>query len=299
MRLQRHRDTLSIPTCRVCLSGRKVVGIITPLADQWFYGKLISNAEIILLTAGYEAVRYDIFSLDLQSEVLHQLLTRKLVDGLIIATLTLAEEQIHLLHRSGIPVVTVETETEYFPSILIDNQAASELATRHLINLGHRQIGLITGLNEDPLRFGVPRQRGEGYRRALEVNGIQLRDEYIVTGNFSYQGGAEAMKQLLSIQRPPTAVFALSDEMAIGALKTVRDMNLRIPEDISIIGFDDNDVAEFVGLTTIRQPVGDFGELAAEQMICQLVEDECTILEKVYCSAELVLRDTTGPAPRP
>jgi DNA-binding LacI/PurR family transcriptional regulator len=219
------------------------------------------------------------------------------VDGLIV-NMALVEEDMELLTNLDLPVVTVETETACFASVGIDNVAAARTATRHLINLGHASIGIISGLREDPMRFLVPRQRTEGYRSALRECGIEVRPELDVPGNFSPAGGAEAMIDLLSVHQPPTAVFAFSDEMAIGALKTVRDMNLRVPGDVSVIGFDDHDISRYVGLTTVRQPVAEFGEIAASLLLKRLDGTDKPEEEDpphIELNSQLVIRSTTGP----
>ncbi len=141
------------------------------------------------------------------------------MDGLILSTLTPSSKDVEKLKNAMIPVVTVETRLNDISSVSVDNFNAAVLATRHLINLGHHRIGLITGLDEDPLHFSVPRAREQGYLQTLADNDITVRPEYIRHGNFSYKGGAEAMKSLFSIHKPPTAVFIISDEMAVGALK--------------------------------------------------------------------------------
>lgn len=278
-------------------SGRPMIGIIRPLVDQWFYAKMAFTAEVTLTTAGYDVVRYSIDKTQVQSQFLRHLINRKLIDGLIFSTITLGDDALSLLQKAGIPVVTIETTTDTYPSIGINNNGAGKLATRHLINLRHRRIGLITGMESDPQDFTVTSDRTEGYRIALREAGIEWRPEYEVKvlGNYYYEGGAEAMKQLFSLHQPPTAIFAVTDEMAIGALKAVRDMHLRVPEDISIIGFDDNEVAEYVGLTTIRQPVADYGELAAKQIIQQFDDKQTSYAKRIECPTELVLRTTTGP----
>lgn len=279
-------------------SGRKVIGLVRPLADQWFYAKAAFTAEIVLTTAGYDVVRYSVDNTQVQSQLVSQLISRNLVDGFIFSTLALTEGNILALQQSNLPVVTIETSTKEFSSISIDNVEAGKLATRHLINLGHRRIGIITGLNDDPLHFSAPQARTAGYWEALKEGGIEPRSEYEVQGNYSYEGGAEAMKHLFSLHNPPTAIFALSDEMAIGALKIVRDMNLRVPQNISIIGFDDNEVSEYIGLTTIRQPVADYGEIAAKLIIEQIEANSDVKPHHVECPTELVLRSTTGPTPQ-
>jgi DNA-binding LacI/PurR family transcriptional regulator len=282
---------------RLAAGHTMTIGIVMPLADSWFYSKVSTAAEASMMGHGYDVVRYSIAGRGSQAEVLEWLSAGKHVDGLIIVTMALTVKDVDILVDLDVPVVTIETETGRFASVGIDNVAAAKTATRHLINLGHEQIGVISGLRDDPMRFSVPRYRLEGYKRALREHGIEVRPELDVPGNFSLAGGAEAMAELLSVHQPPTAVFALSDEMAIGALKTIRDMNLRVPEDISVIGFDDHDMAEYVGLTTVRQPVAHYGERAASLLLRLLNGEEAGTLPHIELSTQLVVRSTTGPPP--
>lgn len=280
-------------------SGRTMtVGMVAPMAGQWFYNKVATGAEAILLEAGYDVLRYSLASLGGQTEVFRRLTSSRRVDGLIIISMALDEEHLDYLSENRCPLVTIETITDRFPSVSADNVSAARTATQHLINLGHRQIGLISGLPGDPLRFTVPFARQQGYQEVLQEHGIDYRPELNVPGNFSFAGGAEAMSQLLSVANPPTAVFAFSDEMAVGALKAISDIGLRVPEDISIIGFDDHDVAPYIDLTTIRQPVSQFGQQAAS-MLLKIIAGEPLKVSNVILPTQLVLRATTGPRRSP
>lgn len=290
---------------RLAAGRTMTIGVVMPLVDQWFYNKVSTAAEATLVAQGYDVMRYSIASLGNQTDFFRRLSSGRHVDGLIIISMAMTGEDVDLLTCLDSPIVTVETETAHFPSVGVDNVAAARIATRHLINLGHEHIGIISGLRDDPMRFLTPRLRTEGYHSALREQEIEIRPELDAPGNFSLAGGAEAMVELLSVRQPPTAVFAFSDEMAIGALKTIRDMNLRVPDDLSVIGFDDHDVAEYVDLTTIHQPVAEYGERAAA-LLLRLLDgpqsaanaEEKADLPRVELSAKLVIRSTTGPPSR-
>jgi DNA-binding LacI/PurR family transcriptional regulator len=282
---------------RLATGRTMTIGIVIPLVDQWFYNKVSIIAETVLNAHGYDVLRYSITGSKSRSQLLRQIATGRRVDGLIVVTTPLDEADEELLRESGLPVVTVETVADAFPSVACDNFAAAMTATHHLVNLGHRKIAIISGLSDDPMRFPIPRNRREGYLRALEENDIEFRPEFDVPGNFSYEGGAEAMTQLLSVHQSPTAVFAFSDEMAIGALKTIRDSGLRVPEDVSVIGFDDHDVSNYVGLTTIHQPVAQYGDLAASILLSILSDEAPDEGFNTELPTKLVIRSTTGAAP--
>ena len=276
-------------------SGRSMtVGIVMPLADQWFYSKVATSAEVVLAAEGYDVIRYSLASLGDRTEIFRRLISSRRVDGLLMLNIMLTRENLDYLAKTGCPVVTVETQTERFPSVSTDNVAAARVATQHLVNLGHRQIAVISGLPDDPMEFSIPLERERGYRSVLREHGIEIRPELNVPGNFSLEGGAEAMTHLLAIQQPPTAVFAFSDEMAIAAIKIIRDAGLQIPEDISVIGFDDHDISAYLNLTTIRQPVSQYGERAGKMLLRMLAGDLGEI-PHLTLPTKLIMRDTTGP----
>jgi LacI family transcriptional regulator, repressor for deo operon, udp, cdd, tsx, nupC, and nupG len=284
------------PVASQLRSGKSMnIGIVMPLTDNWFYSKLSTTAEAILINAGYEVVRYSMVSMGGQTAFFKRLAARKHLNGLIITTLTLSTEDISVLSNLNIPVVTLETQTDVFPSITTDNASAAQSATSYLLNLGHNHIGVIAGLEDDPFNFSVPQKRLQGYQDALKAYGLKFRPELVVSGNFSLAGGAEAMIRLLSIPSPPTAVFALSDEMAIGAMKTIREMNLKIPEDVSVIGFDDHEIAAYVGLTTVKQPVTELGEKAASLLLEHIDNKNKDGQPQIKMKNRLVVRSTTAP----
>jgi DNA-binding LacI/PurR family transcriptional regulator len=288
--------SLDVQASRLASGRTMTVGLVLPLADQWFYARLSTAIETILLMEGYDVLRYPITDPQRQTEILRQLSTSNRVDGIIISTIQPSETDQKLLLQSGRPVITIETRTGHFPSITCDNIRAAETVTRHLLNLGHRQIGLISGLLPNtPLEFPVPAQREQGYRNVLKEHDIEVRPELNVPGNFSPAGGAEAMTRLLSVHEPPSAIFALSDEMAIGAVKTIRNLGLRIPEDISVVGFDNHDLAEFLDLTTIHQPVTQYGDHAAHMLLKMLAGGDQAQVESLVLPTRLIVRATTGP----
>lgn len=283
------------PRATRAISGQKLVAILAPLTDSWFYSKITTVMILRFLAAGYEAVRFGVDGVKAQTKQVDRLLQQGLIDGCVVVSYPLENVAVKHFEMHQVPCLTIETDTGMFPSIQTDNTAAAELAVRHLINLGHKRIGFISPSQDIFEGESILKARRDGYRLALEKAGLAYDEILELSGNDVYAGGAAAMKQLYSLQQPPTAVFAASDEMAVGALKTLADLNLRVPDDVSVIGFDDNDLSHYVGLTTIRQPVTLFAELAAEQMIACL-NDESERCERVTnVPFEIVLRSSTGP----
>lgn len=282
---------------RLATGRTMTIGVVVPLVDQWFYSKVSIIAETVLNAHGYDVLRYSVTGSESRTQLLRQIAVSRRVDGLIVVTIPLEADEEALLREADLPVVTVETVTKSFPSVACDNVAAAMTATRHLVNLGHRRIAIISGLSDDPMRFPIPQERKSGYLRVLQENDIEPRPEFDVPGNFSYEGGGEAMTQLLSVRQSPTAVFAFSDEMAIGAMKTIRDLGLRVPDDISVMGFDDHDVSRYVGLTTMHQPVAEYGDQAASLLLDALDGQDLGAESHKELSTRLVIRSTTGAVP--
>lgn len=285
------------PSASRLAAGRTMtVGIVVPLADQWFYSKVVTAAEYALMKNHYDVLRYSILTGEDRQSAFERVASRKRVDGLIIVSLPLTGTESVKLSSSGMPVVTIGTAVPEFSAVSIDNVAAGELATRHLVELGHKRIGVITGFERDPIGFPVPTDRYCGYEKTLKAHNITIYPEYEVPGNFTIAGGAAAMRHLLSLPHPPTAVFAFSDEMAIGALKSARDMEYRVPEDVSVIGFDDHDMAEYIGLTTIHHPVSTYGDEAARMILEAIADPDSYQSRHIQPETKLIRRATTAPS---
>lgn len=283
---------------RLATGRTMTIALVAPLDGQWFYNSVATGAEAELADRGYDTLRFDMRSLGTRTKFLSSIATRRRVDGLIVVTVPLTTEDQETLARAQVPVVGVETVIGSAPAITIDNTAAATVAIEHLIGLGHERIAVISAFGvEDMMAFqqSVIHQRLIGYKQSMGRHDYPVPDSYVRQGAFTYQSGYAAMQSLMDLPAPPTAVMAFSDEMAIGAIKAVRDRGLSVPEDYSIVGFDDHEVAEFVGLTTMRQPVADFGHLAATSVL-RILDGEHVPTRLL--PVEFKIRETTGP-PRP
>lgn len=281
---------------RLAAGRSDTVGMVVPMLAHWYFGHVVCGAEEVLAAAGYELLLYNLGGPRTREHFVAAQPFRRRVDGIIVVDLPLDDEAQSALADAGTPVVAVGIPSTRFATVTIDNVSAAATATRHLVNLGHRRIGLIGNLPSDALCFGAPRERREGYQQVLRDGGLEVRADLEARSSLSPKGGAEAMAQLLAADRPPSAVFAQSDEMAIGALRTVRDSGLRVPEDISIVGFDDHDLAETLGLTTVAQPVFAQGEAAAGLLLTMMGTGTKSLVHTVLPTV-LRVRNTTGPSP--
>jgi LacI family transcriptional regulator len=174
------------------------------------------------------------------------------------------------------------------------NFAGGLLATQHLLDLGHRQIAYLGG----PAAAACNQARMHGYRGAMEAEGAPVPDEYVRTGRFSYEHGIAGGAALLDLPQPPTAVFAGSDETALGVIEAARARGLRIPEDLSVVGFDDTPVARLAAppLTTVRQPLREMGAVAVRTAL-RLAAGERAYSHHVELATELVVRQSTARPP--
>ena len=216
-------------------------------------------------------------------------------DGVILVTTTLTDTQLHQLRSAGIPLVVVDpanTPPPDCPSVGATNWAGGLAATDHLLGLGHRRIGAITG----PIDMLCSLARLDGYRSALERAGVRFDRGLVRYGDFMHEGGFARAVELLNLPEPPTAIFAGSDQQALGVIEAARQRGLRVPQDLSVVGFDDLPAARWVSppLTTIRQPLAEMGKVAAE-MLGELIEGIPLRSRRVELATELIVRESTAP----
>jgi len=214
-------------------------------------------------------------------------------DGVILVASDVPSPVHEGLRRLGIPTVVIDpagVPTQDVPTIGAANWTGGVAATEHLLELGHRRIGFIAG----PRRLLCSRTRLDGHLAALEAAGVEPAEELIQQGDFYHESGYECAGRLLGLDKPPTAIFASSDQMAFGAYEAVRRRGLRVPDDISIVGFDDLPEARWSSppLTTVRQPLSEMGALAARTVL-RLAQGERIESMRLELATELVVRDST------
>ena len=220
-----------------------------------------------------------------------EILREKRVDGLILGTAHIRDKSILELEKIKFPYMLVSRNIEKLNKncIIIDDIAGGIMATEYLIKLGHRRIAHITG----PLKTRSGLNRLKGYQLALKKHKIEYNDELIGEGDFRIKGGYQAMKRFLKLTKPPTAIFAANDLLALGAMQAIQKKNFYIPEDFSIIGFNDIELASFVypSLTTIRQPILEMGNLAVKMLLKIIIDGEFN-QKKVMLKPKLIIRES-------
>jgi LacI family transcriptional regulator len=220
-------------------------------------------------------------------------------DGVVLVTSALDPVLHQELRILGVPLVVVDpagSPALDVPTVGAANRSGGLAATEHLLALGHRRIGLIAG----PARLLCSRARHDGYRAALEGAGIAVDESLIVPGDFRHASGFAACEALLGLPEPPTAVFAASDQMALGAIEALRRRGLGVPQDMSVVGFDDLPEVRWSAppLTTVRQPLADMGRTAARTVLGRS-RDERPDPPRVELDTDLILRSSTAPPPAP
>ncbi|WP_103500905.1 MULTISPECIES: LacI family DNA-binding transcriptional regulator [unclassified Streptomyces] len=216
-------------------------------------------------------------------------------DGVILVTSVLEPVLHKELHRLGVPIVAVDpagSPALDAPTIGATNWAGGLAATEHLLQLGHRRIGFIAG----PARLLCSRARMDGHRAALAAAGVPVDEDLTAPGDFYHEAGFTGCNQLLELADPPTAVFASSDQMALGAIEALRLRGLRVPQDMSVVGFDDLPEVRWASppLTTVRQPLSEMGKMAARTVLGQ-ARGESVDSPRLELATELVVRASTAP----
>ncbi len=225
----------------------------------------------VLTEQRYDLALYDVELRRQRDEQVRKLSAPGRADAVVIVSLPPGKEEIRRFQSAGIPLVLLDAFHPEAVCIVTDNVAGGAMATRHLIELGHRRIGFVGDAPVNPYGFTSSTDRFAGYRAALAEASITFDPRYVKEGIHDADVSARLTEQLLlDNPEPPTAIFAASDTQALGVLDAARRLGRRVPEDLSIIGFDDVEIARYVGLTTIRQPLAESGERAAQLLLAAL-----------------------------
>ncbi|MEC5180518.1 LacI family DNA-binding transcriptional regulator [Arthrobacter sp. CG_A4] len=247
------------------------VGVVLPYVNRWYFSTLLEGANAALMDAGYDLTLYDFQGDRYRETVLGDFLLRKRLDGVIAVSLQLNEHEVKQILSAGIPVVGVGGPLPGMATIRTDDPGIGRQATEHLISLGHTRIAHIGGEHEVGRYFKISTGRRVGYEEAMADAGLPLRDAWSLVSDYTLNDAyAQAKHLLANAAERPTAIFAASDEMAAGALLAARDLGLRIPDELSVIGVDGHEMGEVLGLTTIDQFARQQGTRAVDRLLAQL-----------------------------
>ena len=295
-RIATELDYVISPSASRLASGRTgSIAVITPYIARWFFSTVLSGVESVLQNAGMDLLLMSVSTPDGQHRLPPAPRLRRRVDGVLVIALPPHDQQLHEVLALNMPTSLIGVTLEGIPSVTIDDVLAGQIATQHLINLGHTRIGVITGAPvEEP--FTADHDRHRGFQQAMNAAGLDVDPALEAYGYFTIAGGEQAMTALLTQRNPPTAVFAMSDEMAFGAMKAMRSHGLQPGRDISLIGVDGHDMSEFLDLTTVVQPVQDLGRIAAEALVLQLRSPGTEMsADSIRLPTQLIVRGSTSP----
>ncbi|WP_312953188.1 DNA-binding transcriptional regulator CytR [Superficieibacter sp.] len=272
--------------------SRTLLVIVPDICDP-FFSEIIRGIEVTAAQEGYLVLIGDCAHQNQQEKTFIDLIITKQIDGMLLLGSRLPFDASIEEQRNLPPMVMANEfapELE-LPTVHIDNLTAAFDAVNYLHELGHQRIGCIAGPEEMPLCH----YRLQGYVQALRRCGITVDPHYIARGNFTYEAGARALEQLLALPKPPTAVFCHSDVMALGALSYAKRQGLKVPDDLSIIGFDNISLSEFCDppLTTVAQPRFEIGREAMLLLLDQLHGQNVSSGSRLL-DCELIIRGSTG-----
>ena len=282
-------------------SGRTdTIGVAVPSVSRWFYTTVLEGVDAALREANFDMILYNLASRDGDRErAFHRSLLRKRTDGLIAVGVDFTGPEREQLLSVGHPIIAIGGPVPGIRNIGVDDRAVARLATEHLIGLGHRDILHLGGADDEGLNKRLPVDRRQGFLDAMESAKLPVRDEWLLTGKFSPEVSREVMAEVFATAGPrPTAVFASSDEMAFGVMLAAQQAGIRVPDDVSVIGIDNHDMSVTYGLTTMAQDPYVHGMLGARLLLDELRDGRPTRRTSIRADAELLVRSSTGPAPR-
>ena len=246
------------------------IGVLTPFFTAPSFVQRLRGISAALTKTNHELIIYTVDSLPRLQGYLTNLPINGNLEGLIVMSLPIDDPSALRLVRHGLNTVSIEYRQSGFSSIEIDDLLGGELAAQYLVSKGHQRCAFIGDIDPPDFAIRPVVQRLKGFCQGLDEAGLTLSPEYILSSPYEQERTRQAVLKLLSLPLPPTAIFAAADIQATVALKVAREMGLRVPDDLAVIGFDDLDLAGYVGLTTIRKPLDDSGCIAVELMLAKL-----------------------------
>lgn len=271
------------------------IGVVVPDISEDFFAYVIKGIDDILSKNEYTIILCDTGEDPEKEELYLNMLMEKQIDGIILATVSKKNPVLDDLFAKEVPVIFIDNLPNIksnYDSVIIDNSKASYMAVEHLIKLGHKEIGIITGRIEET----TGNERLMGYKKALEEYKITVKDSLIAVGDFKEASGYENMNKLLKVNKDMTAVYVASSKMTFGAIKAIKGQGLDIPEDIALVGFDVHDTSGLItpSITTVTQPEQLIGKVAGELLIKKLQSSDEQFCQKIVLDPGILIKDSCG-----
>ena len=287
-----------VPRADASARARKAtrrIGVLAPFfAYLPSFSQRLRGITTALSDSSYELVVYNTNSESNTHTQLENLPVSRRIDGLIVMSIVIGDEEVKRFVRHQLPTVTIELTHPSLSGIEIDNVAGGSLAAQYLLERGHRDIAFIGDNKEFIHKYTVQTNiaRLEGFRCQLAEAGVELPDERIELGSYRLEDGYAMTQRLLSLPKPPRAIFAASDMLALGVLKAARERGVVVPDQLAVIGFDDLEIADYIGLTTISQSLDESGRVAVDLLLARLA-DESRSIQHVRLPMQVLERQTT------
>ena len=270
------------------------IGLLISDIQNPFFTSVIRGAEDVALSRGYHLFLCNTDEDPNREDEYVRELSKKRVDGLIVASSASRRNHALQLRLEDVPFVFMDREVEGIEAdtVSVDNRLGMRLIAEHLTQLGHERVGMVSG----PLEKSSGRERYHGLRDALADLGLPLRDSLVRFGDFRVSGGREAAEELLRLPEPPTALVVSNNQMTLGALLAVRELGLRVPDEVSVVSFDDMEWAPLANppLTALAQPTYEMGATAARMLLDKIEKKATGSPSKLFMEPELMVRGSTG-----
>jgi LacI family transcriptional regulator len=274
------------------LQGTRRIGVLTPFFTAPSFVQRLRGIAAALNDPGYELIIYPVHSLKRLNGYLAALPITGSLDGLITLSLPIDEENSRRLADHHLETVLIEYNQDRFSSVEIDDFEGGKQAAQYLMNKGHRQMAFLGDLNPPDYAIQPARSRLSGFRQGLTEANLALPDDYCIASSFDRESSRLAAQQILSLPKRPTAIFASADIQAATVIKVAGELGLKIPRDLAVIGFDDVEMADYLGLTTINQYLDDSGRIAVELLLGRLSDPDRPV-QHVSLPLTIVERETT------
>ena len=278
---------------RALSTGRtRAVGVLAPFFTRPSVMERLRGVSGVLSGSGHQLVLFDVERPQERDGYMASLPGGGLLDGLLSISLCPSDAELERFAEAGVPVVLVDHAHAKVPAVYTDDAAGGRLATEHLLALGHRRVAFVGDAEGNDYGFTSSALRRAGYEAALTAAGIEIDPALVRRAAHGREAAAALTRELLAAPEPPTGLFAASDTQAVGALEAADACGASVPGDLSVVGYDDIELARYAGLTTVAQPLEESGRRGAELLLAAL---DGSPARGRQLGIELVVRATTGP----
>jgi LacI family transcriptional regulator len=282
---------------RLSLGSTQTVGVVAPFFTQSSVVERLRGISEVIGESAYDLTIFNVESPEQRAHALDSFAHSDRLDGLIVISLALDDDEVARLQDEELPIVLIDVDDRRLPHVATDDVAGGRLAGQYLLDAGHRRIAFVGFPERNPFGMVSTSRRDRGLRAALKRAGLGLPKAYVKRGGPGREAARRITAELLALDEPPTAIFAASDIQAVGVAAVLEEAGVAVPRDVSVIGFDDIELARAVGLTTVRQGLRSSGRRGAQLLLGQLDPAAAPPVDPAP-ALEIVERRTVGPPRR-